>query len=89
MSKNEISKGILKAVLIIVGILTGLYLLNEIKVLLSYIIIAMVVSLVGRPIVKFLVNRLKLKNTSASILTMLILLGLIIGIISLFIPLVT
>ena len=88
MSKNEISKGILKAVLIIVGILTGLYLLNEIKILVSYIIIAMVVSLVGRPIVKFLVNRLKLKNTSASILTMLILLGLIIGIISLFIPLV-
>tara|TARA_B110000240_G_C13501187_1_gene453927 strand:+ start:1594 stop:1827 length:234 start_codon:yes stop_codon:yes gene_type:complete len=36
MSKNEIVKGIL----IITGILIGLYLLNEIKILISYVLIA-------------------------------------------------
>jgi predicted PurR-regulated permease PerM len=84
MSKNEIVKGIL----IITGILIGLYLLNEIKILISYVLIAAIVSLIGRPIVKFLMNKLKFKNSSASILTMFLLIGLIIGVISLFIPLI-
>jgi predicted PurR-regulated permease PerM len=88
MTKNIIANGILKSILIITSILIGLYLLNEIKILISYIIIAVIVSLIGRPIVKFLMNKLKFKNSSASILTMIMLIGLIVGIISLFIPLI-
>ena len=88
MTKNIIANGILKSILIITSILIGLFLLNEIKILISYIIIAAIVSLIGRPIVKFLMNKLKFKNSSASILTMALLVGLIIGVISLFIPLI-
>ena len=88
MSKNEISKGILHSLLVITGVLLTLYLLFEIKVLVGYLIIAGIISLIGRPIVIFLNNRLKLKNTTASIFTMFFFLAVIIGIISLFIPLV-
>ena len=45
MTKNIIANGILKSILIITSILIGLYLLNEIKILVSYIIIAAIVSL--------------------------------------------
>ena len=88
MSKNEISKGILHSLLIITSVLLTLYLLFEIKVLVGYLIIAGIISLIGRPIVLFLNNKLKLKNTTASIFTMFFFLAVIIGIISLFIPLV-
>ena len=88
MSKNEISKGILHSLLVITGVLLTLYLLYEIKVLVGYLIIAGIISLIGRPIVLFLNNKLKLKNTTASIFTMFFFLAVIIGIISLFIPLV-
>ena len=70
MSKNKISKGILHSVLVITGILLGLYLIYEIKVLVGYVLIAGIISLIGRPIVVFLNNKLKFKNTTASIVTM-------------------
>ena len=62
MSKNEISKGILRSVLIITGTLLGIFLLYEVKVLVGYVLIAGIISLIGRPIVVFLNNRLKLKT---------------------------
>jgi hypothetical protein len=53
MNYKEISKGIIRAVLIILAFGLGLFLLNEIQILISYVIIAAVVSLVGRPFVRF------------------------------------
>ena len=47
MNYKEISKGIIRAVLILLAIALGLFLLNEIQILISYIVIAAVVSLVG------------------------------------------
>jgi predicted PurR-regulated permease PerM len=88
MNYKEISKGIIRAVLIILAFGLGLFLLNEIQILISYVIIAAVVSLVGRPFVRFFTEKLKFKNTSASILSMMILIGIVVGIISLFVPLV-
>jgi predicted PurR-regulated permease PerM len=88
MSKNEISKGILHSLLVITGVLLGIFLVYEIKVLVGYILIAGIISLIGRPITIFLNNKLKLKNTSATVITMLLFLTIIVGIISLFIPLV-
>ena len=88
MNYKEISKGIIRAVLILLAIALGLFLLNEIQILISYIVIAAVVSLVGRPFVRFFTEKFKLRNTTASILSMLILIGIVVGIISLFVPLV-
>ena len=88
MSKNEISKGILHSLLVVTGVLLAIFLVYEIKVLVGYILIAGIISLIGRPIIIFLNNKLKLKNTSATVITMLLFLTIIVGIISLFIPLV-
>ena len=88
MNYKEISKGIIRAVLILLAFGIGLLLLNEIQILISYIIIAAVVSLIGRPFVRFFTEKFKFKNTTASILSMMILIGIIVGVISLFVPLV-
>jgi predicted PurR-regulated permease PerM len=88
LNSNTITNGILKAVAIILGVALFLFFLNQIQSVIGYIAIAAVISLIGRPIVMFLENRLKFKNTVAAVVTMLVLLSLFIGLIGLFIPLV-
>ncbi|MEO0526280.1 MAG: AI-2E family transporter [Bacteroidota bacterium] len=87
MSPKIISEGILRALGIIVGIVLLGYFLFEIRSVLVYITIAAVISLIGRPIVLFLRRKLKFNNTVAVIITMLLLVGILLGIIALFIPL--
>jgi len=87
MTAKIISKGILRALGVIVGILVLGYFLYQISSVLVYIAIAAVISLIGRPIVLFLRRKLKFNNTVAVIVTMLLLIGIIAGIIALFIPL--
>jgi len=55
---------------------------------LVYIAIAAVLSLIGRPIVRFLKTKLKFKNIIAVVVTMLVLIGLFVGLILMFIPLI-
>ena len=88
MNSNTISSGILRAVAIILGITLMLYFLYQIQSVIGYIAIAAVISLIGRPIVLFLERKLKFKNTIAVIITMVLLLGVFIGLVGLFIPLV-
>lgn len=88
MNSNTISNGILKALAIILGIALLLFFLYKIQSVIVYIAIAAVISLVGRPIISFLSNKLKFKNTIAVIVTMVILVGLFVGLIGMFIPLV-
>ncbi len=88
MNSNIISSGILKAVGIILGIVLLLFFLYQIQSVIGYIAIASVISLIGRPIVLFLERKLKFKNTIAVIVSMVLLLGVFIGLVGLFIPLV-
>lgn len=88
MTSNTIANGILKAVGIISGVLLVLYFLYLIQSVILYIAIAAVITLIGRPIIRFLKRRLKFKNTLAVIFTMGILIGLFVGLISMFIPLI-
>ncbi|PTX62774.1 putative PurR-regulated permease PerM [Kordia periserrulae] len=88
MTSNTIANGILKALAIVVGVFLVLYFLYKIQVVLVYIAIAAVVTLLGRPIVRFLKRRLKFKNSFAVIVTISIMIGLVIGLISIFIPLI-
>lgn len=88
MNSKIISNGILRAVAIILGITLLLFFLYEIQSVIGYIAIAAVISLIGRPVVLFLERRLKFRNTLAVIITMAILIGLFVGLVSLFIPLV-
>lgn len=88
MTSKTISEGILRALAVIVGVLLLGYFLYQISSVLAYIAIAAVISLIGRPIVLFLRRKLKFNNTIAVIFTMLFLIGIIAGIIALFIPLI-
>tara|TARA_B100001057_G_scaffold151794_3_gene151835 strand:+ start:2471 stop:3556 length:1086 start_codon:yes stop_codon:yes gene_type:complete len=65
-----------------------IFLIVKLKVVIGYVLIACVLALVLRPIVKFLNDKLKLNSTLSSIFALLILSSVIAGLISLLIPLV-
>ncbi|NRB59040.1 MAG: AI-2E family transporter [Winogradskyella sp.] len=88
MDSKIISNGILRAIGIILGVAVVLYFLYKIQSVIIYIVVAAVISLIGRPIVLFLRRKLKFKNTFAVITTMLLFVSLIIGLIGMFIPLI-
>ena len=88
MNSKIIASGILRALAIILGIALLLYFLFKIQSVIVYIAVAAIISLIGRPIVLFLRRRLKFSNILAVITTMVIFIGLILGLIGMFIPLV-
>jgi predicted PurR-regulated permease PerM len=88
MNSKTIANGILRALAIILGILLLLYFLLKIKSVIVYIIIAAILSLIGRPLILFLRNKLKFPNTLAVVSTMALMLGLLTGLVVLFIPLI-
>lgn len=88
MKSNIIARGILKALAVITVLSLIIFFFYKIQSVLIYLIIAIVLSLIGRPIVDLLVKKLKFPNIVAVILTMTIFLFVILGIISMFIPLI-
>jgi predicted PurR-regulated permease PerM len=88
MNARIIANGILRALGFIVGILLFLFFLYKIQSVLIYLVIATVLSLIARPILSFFKNRLKLPNTLAVVITMVLFLTVISGVVSMFIPLI-
>ncbi len=88
MTSNTITNGILKAIAVIIGVLVLLYFLYSVQSIIVYLAIAAVISLIGSPIISFLKRKLKFPNTLAVISTMLLFLGILTGLISMFIPLI-
>lgn len=86
---NNIAKGIVKAVLIIAGLAVLAWLFYQIRALFVYIIVAAIITLICRPFVRFLKNRLKFPNLAAAITTLTLLIILIISLIRMFVPLIT
>ncbi|SHH09596.1 AI-2E family transporter [Flagellimonas flava] len=89
MTSKTIANGILRAVAIIVGIVLLCYFLFKIQSVLAYLAIAAVIALLGRPVVIFLRRRLKFPNTLAVIVAMVFMLAIFLGILALFIPLIS
>lgn len=88
MKSKIIANGILRALGIIIAVALVLYFLYKIQSVIVYIVIAAVISLIGRPIILFLRRKLKFSNTIAVVVTMIFLLGLLVGLVGLFIPLI-
>lgn len=88
MMSKEISKGILRALAVIFGIFILVWFLYKIQSVLLYLALSGVITLIGRPIVMFLKNKLRFKNLIAVIVTMLLIFGVFIGLLFLFIPLI-
>ncbi|MDP5082282.1 MAG: AI-2E family transporter [Winogradskyella sp.] len=88
MNSKTIANGILRALGILLAITLVVVFLYKIQSVIVYIAVAAVISLIGRPIILFLRQKLKFNNTIAVILTMILLIGLMIGLVLMFIPLI-
>lgn len=88
MNSKTIANGILRALAIILGLLLLCYFLYMIQSVIVYIIIAAVISLVARPSILFLRRKLKFPNGIAVVTTMILMLGILTGLIFMFVPLV-
>lgn len=87
MKPKELTREIVQAFLVII-LLIGLYqVIVSIKSVLLYILIAAVVSLIGRPIVQLL-KRIKFGNTISSVTAIVILMTTFFGIVSLLLPVI-
>ena len=89
MTSKTIANGILRALAILLGVFLLGYFILKIQSVIIYITIAAILSLIARPIIIFLRRKLKFPNTIAVVTTMLLFLGIITGVIILFIPLIT
>lgn len=88
MNSKIIANGILRAIGTVVLILLTCYLLYLLKSILLYITLSLIISLIGRPLVRFLYEKMKLKNkVICVIITMMMFIIMAMGIISMFIPL--
>jgi len=87
-NSKSITYGILRALLIVAGVLILLLFIWKIQSVILYIGIAAVISLIGRPIVLFLRDKLKLPNTLAVIITILLILTVLAGVTYMIIPVV-
>ena len=87
MNPKELTRAIVQAFLIIV-LLIGLYqAVVSIQSIVFYILIAAVVSLIGRPIVQLL-KKIKFGNTLSSVTTIAILMTTFFGVVSLLLPVI-
>jgi len=87
MEANTVAKGILIATYKLLMVSLGVFLFYKLQELIIHLAIAAVLALLGRPIVIFLERKLKLSALWAATTTLIIFITLIIGIVSLFIPL--
>lgn len=85
---KAITIGLLRALAVVAGILILLWFLYAIQALILYIGLALVLSLIGRPVVLFLRRRLRLGNTAASVVTLLLIMGTFGLLLSIFVPII-
>ncbi len=88
MKPSSIAQGILQALLYLFLIVLAGYVVYLLKSLITYIVIAAVISLIGRPITVFLTSKLKFGNTLSVVTTMVLFMVILFGLLSLFIPLI-
>lgn len=83
-----IANGIIRAVVTLLLAALLLYALYLLKSLIIYIVISLVITLIGKPIVRFLYKKVRIRNrVICVIITMLLFLIISLGVFSLFIPL--
>lgn len=87
LKAQEISKGIVRAALILGGIALSVGLVYQIRTLFIYIALAFVLALIGKPLVHFLYKTCKIKRMLAITLTMVFFISVFIGFSFMLVPL--
>ncbi|MCT8340207.1 AI-2E family transporter [Flavobacteriaceae bacterium TK19130] len=85
---KAISIGILRALGVLAGLVFLIWFFFSIQSLLLFIGIAIVISLIGRPLMQFLKYRLKFSNTLASFTTLLLVIASIVLLLRIFVPII-
>jgi len=88
MTSRTIALGIVKAVGILLAFTLVILFIYKIQTVILYLIVSLVFALIANPIVEFLRNKLKFSNTVAVTTTILLFVLLLLGIISMFVPLI-
>ena len=88
VTSKTIATGILRALLIIAFCAISLFFIYKIQSILIYLVISLLLTLIGNPILDFFKKRLKFNHLFATLSTLLIFILLIFGFIMLFVPLV-
>ncbi len=88
MTSKTIAIGILKAVGLLVAFAILMYLLHQIQTIIIYLLVALITTLIGNPILEFFKKRLKFNHLAATVGTISFFILLLLGLIALFIPLV-
>jgi predicted PurR-regulated permease PerM len=88
ISSKIISNAILRVIAIVLLLSLLFFFLYQIQSVLIYLIVALILTLIGNPMVAFFTRRLKLSNTVATIATLFLFILLIAGFIMMFVPLI-
>ncbi|NBL65101.1 AI-2E family transporter [Flavobacterium sp. NST-5] len=88
VTSKTIGNGILRALFITAGITLLFLFLFKIRSVILFIFIALIVSMIGNPIVNFLEKRLKFNHIAAVITTLAFFILLVAGFIMMFVPLI-
>ena len=88
MFSGFVPNSLLKSIIYLISLILIGYIIYELKIILGYVIIASILTLLARPVVKLLTSKLKFGSTLASIVAISFILIVISGVISLLIPLV-
>jgi len=89
ITSKIIANGILRAIGFLVLAAVSLYFLYLIQSVLIYLVVALILTLIGNPILDFFKKRLKFKHTLATIATLFIFVLIIAGFVLMFIPLIS
>lgn len=88
ITSKIIANGILRAVTSLALVALILYVLFQIKTVLIYCVMALVLSLIGKPIIEFLKRKLRFNHLIATITTLSLFMMIFAGFIMMFIPLI-
>ena len=88
MFSGFVPNSLLKTIFYLISLILIGYIIYELKIIAGYVIIASILTLLARPVVKLLTSKLKFGSTLASIVAISFILIVISGVISLLIPLV-
>lgn len=89
ITSKTISNGILRALLTVVVVGLILLFLYQISTVLTYLVVSIILTMIGKPILSFFKKRLKFSHIFATITTVFIFVLIILGFILMFIPLIS
>ena len=88
MFSGFVPNSLFKSIFYLISLILIGYIIYELKIIAGYLIIASILTLLARPVVKLLTSKLKFGSTLASIVAISFILIVISGVISLLIPIV-